>query len=364
MQDIILNLIKSKREGDYWDFKKEPHTNNSDLIHDIICMANSLHRGNKYIIIGVSDPHFDCEIIGLVGQRKTQANYIDLIRTIDFAADNRPAIEVHTISIENKDIDIITVLDSNNKPYYLNSDFMGLKKSFIYTRIGDTNTPKDQSADYYIIEKMWRNHFGLDLVPSERFKTIIKDKENWDIDVGNKEIAYYRPSPEYQILFEETHEGWEIYSYFYANEKSFFGRAIFKYLSTPLFELPFAFVDEYRIPIATPDISSFSIVNHLFYYYYIIDSLKYSLMDLLGLQSIFMMHNKEYVPFIFFSSIDEKAEFETHLKEIENINEIILKDENGKHISERMKKNGFDHGGAPYFISFVIKEYYKWKGTI
>ncbi len=37
----IVNLIASKREGDYWDFKQKHHTNNSDLLHDIICMANN-----------------------------------------------------------------------------------------------------------------------------------------------------------------------------------------------------------------------------------------------------------------------------------------------------------------------------------
>lgn len=38
----IKALISLKQEGNFWDFKKEWHSNNSDLLHDIICMSNNL----------------------------------------------------------------------------------------------------------------------------------------------------------------------------------------------------------------------------------------------------------------------------------------------------------------------------------
>ena len=37
----IYDIIASKREGDYWDFKQVYHSNKADLIHDILCMANN-----------------------------------------------------------------------------------------------------------------------------------------------------------------------------------------------------------------------------------------------------------------------------------------------------------------------------------
>lgn len=37
----ILELIERHTEGDYWDFKQQWHCTNVELIHDIICMANS-----------------------------------------------------------------------------------------------------------------------------------------------------------------------------------------------------------------------------------------------------------------------------------------------------------------------------------
>ena len=45
----ITQLIGLKQEGEYWDFKREWHKNKSDLLHDIICLANNLTGHNGYI---------------------------------------------------------------------------------------------------------------------------------------------------------------------------------------------------------------------------------------------------------------------------------------------------------------------------
>ena len=51
----ILHLISLKQEGAYWDFKKEWHSQKSDLLHDIMCFANNLVNSDCYIIIGVDE---------------------------------------------------------------------------------------------------------------------------------------------------------------------------------------------------------------------------------------------------------------------------------------------------------------------
>lgn len=61
----IRNLINSKTEGQYWDFKREPHKDNKTLVHDILCLSNAKHDGDRFLIIGVDDPSEDCKIIGL-----------------------------------------------------------------------------------------------------------------------------------------------------------------------------------------------------------------------------------------------------------------------------------------------------------
>lgn len=55
LENEISELIDMKTEGEYWDFKQEWHKQNSDLLHDIICMANSPANRDCYIIIGVED---------------------------------------------------------------------------------------------------------------------------------------------------------------------------------------------------------------------------------------------------------------------------------------------------------------------
>ena len=65
----ILKLISLKQEGDYWDFKKQWYTNKSDLLHDIICMANNISSDDGYIIIGV-DEESDYSILDVTNDPK------------------------------------------------------------------------------------------------------------------------------------------------------------------------------------------------------------------------------------------------------------------------------------------------------
>jgi predicted HTH transcriptional regulator len=57
LKNQIIELISLKQEGPYWDFKKEWYLKekDSDLLHDIICMANNLENRDAYIIIGVDE---------------------------------------------------------------------------------------------------------------------------------------------------------------------------------------------------------------------------------------------------------------------------------------------------------------------
>lgn len=54
-KEEVLRLIAFQQEGEHWDFKKEWHKNKSDLLHDIICMANNLSNHDGLIIIGVNE---------------------------------------------------------------------------------------------------------------------------------------------------------------------------------------------------------------------------------------------------------------------------------------------------------------------
>ena len=100
----IMNLIASKTEGQYWDFKREPHKNNESLVHDILCLANTKHDGDRFLIIGVADSSKNCEIIGLdenTPKRKKEAELNDCLNSKEFGGGNVPIVNVRTLNIDN-----------------------------------------------------------------------------------------------------------------------------------------------------------------------------------------------------------------------------------------------------------------------
>lgn len=59
----IEMLINSHREDDWWDFKREHQHDKADLVHDIICLANSRANRDAYIVYGIEDKTFN--VIGV-----------------------------------------------------------------------------------------------------------------------------------------------------------------------------------------------------------------------------------------------------------------------------------------------------------
>lgn len=364
LQERIAKLIESKREGSFWDFKKEPYTNNSDLLLDIICMANSLVKSDKYIIIGVTDPSLGCEVVGVAREnsnRKTQNQYIDFIKSIEFAADRRPELELRTLILNEREVDVIVVFDKPEKPYYLSKDKDGLRANYIYTRIGDTNTPRVKSCDDGLIEKMWRERFGIDLTPKERMLKLLDLRKEWDVDPGNRKEAYCESFPEYTLKFSKTTQGWEPYSHYYPNPKSFFGKVKFKYFSTTLFTCEYVFLDEFRIALGVPEIGSIKKENkENYYYYYLRDSIQYKISRLLDLEHL-AHYNPIYRPFLFFNDDEEHELFKKYI--LTNYEVIITEDDDSHdlHLVDRISKDGNSSGVDILMMGKIIRWYNKWR---
>lgn len=273
LEPIIRELIASKREGDYWDFKAKPHENKGSLLHDVLCLANSLHKGDRYLILGVEDPMKGSAIVGLgptEAGRKTQSNFIDFLRDQKFAGGNRPTVKLVTLTLDGFEVDVLIIADVPAKPYWLTENYTDGKRlgQQVYTRVGDTNTPVDKSADVDLVEKMWRQRFGLDLSPSQRMMQLLREPVDWDGDFDTKRNAYHRSFPDYQIKRSATEPFWEPYSYSFPNKNSFLGTAEFVYNSTILFELEYVYLDERRLLLPTPETKQISLLGHEMYYYY------------------------------------------------------------------------------------------------
>lgn len=151
----IVRIIRSRKEDSFYDFKQVPHGNNEDLLHDILCLSNNIENRDAYLVLGVTD---DYNVIG-VEQTWKSNNIFDFMRSLQFAGDHMPELEIKDLFYKYLRIVVIKCKSSKYVPFYLTKRYKGINDNQIYTRLGDTNTPKNQSANYCDVEKLWRIHF-------------------------------------------------------------------------------------------------------------------------------------------------------------------------------------------------------------
>lgn len=200
----IVHLISLRQEGGYWDFKKQWHETKTDLLHDIICMANNLHNHTAYIIIGIDEEN-DYAVVDVKADsnRKNTQKIVDFLKDKKFAGGIRPLVHVEQLHLCPGDIDIIVIENSHNTPFYLTERFEGICANHIYTRVMDTNTPKDKSADINNAEYLWRKRFYLDETPIEKLCFYLKNPSDWKVIPDKDSGHFYKYAPEYTITCEK-----------------------------------------------------------------------------------------------------------------------------------------------------------------
>ena len=213
----IEKLISLKQEGSYWDFKREWYSQDkkADLLHDIICMANNLSNRDSYIIIGVDEEndYSFSSVMDDPNRRNTQ-QLVDFLRDKHFAGGVRPVVHVENISIGENEIDVIVVHNSDATPFYLTEKYQSVMSNNIYTRVMDSNTPKNKSADLSHIELLWKKRFGLLASPLERMMIFLKNPGLWDCSPSCfEEKLYYSFSPEFTIetVMDDSKNGYQYY---------------------------------------------------------------------------------------------------------------------------------------------------------
>ncbi len=190
-QDSLLTtisaLIDRKAEGTYWDFKREHHKDKSDLIHDVLCLANAKHTGDRFLIFGVDDKDFSLYPINEDPRRTTQAELAGLFRdnANNFFQSRFPDFYLKEITVNQTLLDVLVIADTAYKPYYLVKKYKKVRAHHIYTRVCDTNTPVNDSAQPHEIERMWRERFGLDMTPYERAIRYLSKPDAWSLITEN-----------------------------------------------------------------------------------------------------------------------------------------------------------------------------------
>lgn len=136
LSERVKEYISLRHEGENWDFKRQWYDNDdrgkADLLHNIICMANTIEDEDGLIII------------------------------------------------DGKMMDVVIVKNSTNVPFYLNERCKKIEAYHIYTRVGDSNIPVDKSADRDRIEALWKKRFGIGKDALQKFRIYLKDVNGWE----------------------------------------------------------------------------------------------------------------------------------------------------------------------------------------
>ncbi len=212
---ISIETILNSSENDYMDFKREwykPDEFKCDMVHDILCMANSLTDSpDRYIIIGLYETKrvkkkkfYD---IRKDVNAKTAEQIIDKLRDCIAIP---PKIEVIPVTYNKHHIEIIQITPSaRNLPYVLSKDCHNkiknktIHKNIVYTRNSSQNTPVCEQCDLSIIEELFARKHGEDLPIQERFTLLIEDTDNWQKS-GN--CYYYSKNSNFRIVCVNSDE--------------------------------------------------------------------------------------------------------------------------------------------------------------
>lgn len=289
----VEELIKLKHEGDYWDFKKQWYDNKAELLHDIICMANSPKNIEKYIIIGIDEEN-DFSTVDITNdtRRRNTANLNNFLRAHSFVGGVRPLARVENIIIGKQMLDVIVIEDSDNTPFILAGDYSDgphgrtktVSQGNVYVRVGDTNTPLNKTADNDKVEALWRKRFHLDKTPLEKFNCYLRNPNDWSSD-ENRENFYHKYAPEYTVSFDYDQEELDINHDFlckmYIDGTAKYSTASLKVYGSTIKHLDYASMDGGRFTILRPQYYSI-IKKHgsfredsLFMTYLIADSIDY-----------------------------------------------------------------------------------------
>ena len=216
--ETIGNLVERGTEGTYWDFKLQHHQNKAELIHDVLCLANADHEGDRFLIFGVEDSTLAVHSVDNTANRRRQADIAGLFRdnASKFFQSRIPDFHLREVNYNGGLLDVLVIEDKPQKPYYLVEDYKHgsrtVRAYHIYTRMGDTNTPLNAAAPPHEVERMWRGRFGLDMSPLERVKRYVDDPGEWlpvsERAFSGDEVYYYTPFPEFTLRYEGLDSPW------------------------------------------------------------------------------------------------------------------------------------------------------------
>ncbi len=287
MNDNINDLLATS-EDEYHDFKEQWYSLNdrAELIKDIFSFVNTAHHKDCYLIMGVSDNH---KIVGIENDenRLNTQKLTNFLHSLPIANSHTPKVKVESVTVEDHLIDIIIIKDTIDVPVYLDEDKRPkrcnttIHAGQIFVRENDTNTSIKESASDYLVERLWKKRFGLDLPIQQQYKVKLQDIGNWKYFETDKIGFLYDIDPDYCMFLEDDDENrYKVESYALGQFRARMGwqKLILKYKDRTIAEFLVVILDGARFMTLTPNLGAIEPLSDtpLTFQYFIADSLEFS----------------------------------------------------------------------------------------
>lgn len=370
LTDLVKLCISRGHEGDFWDFKQEWHKDMPALIKDIICFVNTVHSENCYLIFGISD---DCRVVGMKQSRYELANIIDALSKLEFATIDVPEITLDTIVLDGIEVDVLTILNTDNTPIYLRKPYGKMHPGCIYLRKGDRNTPDNSNALFGDIEMLWKKRFRLTKPPLEYIKNHLNNPLEWN-ETQDCYYNIFRPEYVLEHVYDESDRDLraEFYAYAMTNEHVVYSSMVVKCSGTIVDNYQIVALDGGRYTTPTPEwgfLGKRLTENgpEFSYKYFLKDSFRYSLHS-------FMYHEENgeerYAHddlmdiVLLFDSVDEKNEFERYVEyHIQNLRDRVDAQNKYSYVradSEAETRFIIHRLRTARVLQSILKEYREW----
>lgn len=262
IQQKIAHLVSLDCEDQHWDFKREWYTDKSSMLHDILCMANSADEQDSYIIIGVEDDNH--EVVGVENdpKRRTTQMLNDFLGSIQFSGDSRPKVRVDTVHMLNHQIDVITIENSDYVPFTLTMDYRDNSSNKtvhcgnVYTRVHDSNTPMNKTADQRTVDGLYKKRLHINSDPIDKLSYALDDLDSWKQSDDINGQFYYTHNTNIQIrlisegrLFKNS----DFLCKIWPSKSAAYETAQLIYNDITIKEIQHAGLDDYRIDLVRPE---------------------------------------------------------------------------------------------------------------
>ena len=305
------------------------HENMADLLKDIICFANTPHDANCYLLFGIDD---DGHIVGMKKNRRKQADILEAMDNLWFIGDVRPEISVETVVVNEIEVDVLTVYDTQKTPIYLKRNYGEMLAGCIYMRNGDKNTPNRGMASIDDVEKLWKKRFGLLQTPLEYIIGRLQYQTEWK---QQDHIYYNMYRPEYQLKILKGDEDYlipEFYAYTMSNKSTSYEMLQIIAGDTILEEYQIVVLDSgrYKTPVPEWGFAGYDRyrIDHKFTYkYFVKGSTEYRLQQFFldGENEEAIYANRRLMEVVLlYETEDEKSAFEAYIED--NQEEIMVTD--------------------------------------